>query len=438
MSWTDEELDALVREAANDKKIAYKDAYWKEMEAMLGSTPVRKTLGWWWFSGVAFLGTIITAAFVASNATIETPMQSTILASINQNTKTSKSNQLADGESNIATEVANSLEISNVNSDNFEQSNPEKSVTYKNPNATNSGSQNLNSSKKANKRSISNVDPNSEVFKVSIAGNSAKQAFETQPVDSEDLSDVNLANIPESKNAPTVTISSLQLMNWNSTMESSFDRTQNDVPYLTRRRIGFYASLSGGIGQSYLASERNNTMREFGLQGGVEFFTKKWSFGVGLGYRQQFVDNLTIQNRKQYYTYGLLKINQSLNYDQLLFADLNLSANYRLGRSELGINTSPSYLLGARLNYSENREEIMGDKTVVSTMPSEKNQFVSSTNFKSFGVNLGLSYNYLLKRNTWIGLNVNTRIGGNLLNNSFSGTQRTVPIMVDFGIKKRF
>ncbi len=438
MSWTDEELDALVREAANDKKIAYKDAYWQEMEAMLGSTPVRKTLGWWWFSGVAFLGMIITAAFVASNSTFETPMQSTILASINEHSRTVKNDQIIERESINVIEAANESEISKVNSENFEQSNLEKSVTYKNPNGTNTGSQDLNSSKKANKRSISNLDTNSEIFKASIIGNSAEEGFEKQPVVSEDLTDVNMTNVPESKDAPAVTISSLQLMNWNSTMESSFDRTQNNFPYLSRRRIGFYASLSGGIGQSYLASERNNTMREFGLQGGVEFFTKKWSFGVGLGYRQQFVDNLTIQNRKQYYTYGLLKINQSLNYDQLLFADLNLSANYRLGRSELGINTSPSYLLGARLNYSENREEIMGDKTVVSTMPSEKNQFVSSTNFKSFGVNLGLSYNYLLKRNTWIGLNVNTRIAGNLLNNSFSGTQRTVPIMVDFGIKKRF
>ena len=52
MSWTDEELDGLVRDAANSNHVEYKETYWHEMEAMLGAEKSSKIGMWWWMQMV--------------------------------------------------------------------------------------------------------------------------------------------------------------------------------------------------------------------------------------------------------------------------------------------------------------------------------------------------------------------------------------------------
>ena len=46
MSWTDKEMDKLFQKEAGKQSFEYKDAYWKEMEAML---PVAKKGDFLWF-----------------------------------------------------------------------------------------------------------------------------------------------------------------------------------------------------------------------------------------------------------------------------------------------------------------------------------------------------------------------------------------------------
>jgi len=446
MSWTDEELDALVREAANEKQVAYKDAYWHEMEAMLGASPARKISGWWWFNGIAFLAITIGATFVASSSG----------SPESNNNKLALSSEL--NEANLSNDLKNPMNVNSIvesielnddlklnQNENIEIKAKSTKTKVINNEFKSTKLATLTNIAQAYKPSRSeNVIEKSTSF--NELNNGKRIVFESENNDFMGVKNDLSQNSDESSGVNSVgnsafqniAVSELMLKNWHSNPTSFFDRTPSNIPYLANKRVGFYAGLYGGLGHSYATTESKNALFQLGVSGGVEFFVRKWSFGVGLGYRQQFVRNLEIRSHKQYYTFGLMNVNQNLEYDQLLFADLNLNVNYSFGRSEIGIQASPTYMLGVRLNYSENREEIFGDKSIVTSVPEKNNQYVSSNNFETLSMNVGLNYSYAIQKNILLNLNLNTRVGGSLLKNSFAGNERKMPLMLEFGIKKRF
>lgn len=441
MSWTDEELDGLVRNAAGSKHAEYKEAYWHEMEAMLGEKTTSKIGLWWWLSGITLLIGLSTAFVGSVNGVFGSSDQ--LLSNIelnNQDLKRSNNNVLASTDNTVN---KNELAIKNMPISSTSKIDKESDITTSTKTITKvTTSTKLNSGSNPANRSNSSA----LAMKLQAASQGEKSAQGEKPTllgvenYARDKNDLGESSNKETTNTTdeVVEVERLDLADWSNEINhsplNSFDR----LPLIAGKRIGFYVAANAGLGQSYLMTKSNNELYQFGVNGGIEFYRKNWAFGTGLGIRQQFAKNLDLVNRRQYYSFGSVNVNQNLTYDRLLFADLNLNASYRFGRSELGLAIIPNFLLGARMSSLNTTEEVIGSKSTMTSEASGQKQYVRSENFNSFGLNVGVNYSYLLVKNISINAGVNARIVQPMLGSSFSGDQRKMPLMIEIGLKKRF
>lgn len=437
MSWTDEELDGLVREAAGTSNVEYKEAYWHEMEAMLGETSTSKIGMWWWLSGITLLvgwSTLFVGSIngvfgpndtlrANNNTQLKQQFTATNVKVIDENEKNSKS--LVSDE-NVLTEEPSQRKATDQNVIVNEKQKPQVASLY--APSTIKKKEVVKVKPRKPKRSNSNLH--------SDINNELKSNDKNSLSERRSLIESNLDN-PLDENQ-MVNQGLLTTKTWSNEIENTPLNPFNKLPIIASKRIGFYVGMNTGLGQSYAMTKTNNEIYQFSLNGGVEFYKGKWAFGTGLGIRQQFTQNLKVVSRRQFYSFGSVHVDQNMSYDRLVFADLNLTASRRFGRSELGINVSPTFMLGARLTYLQTTEEIVGSQKTMSNTANGKNEYVRSDNFNAFGLNMGIHYSYTLMKNISIEAGVSSRIAQPMLKANFDGEKRNLPVMLELGLKKRF
>ncbi len=462
MSWTDEELDGLVRDAANSNHVEYKETYWHEMEAMLGAEKSSKIGMWWWMSGlILFIG--LTSLFVGSaNGVFGSKEQMASTTGITKNEKLANGNIKTAGISSNASYRNDYTETDKIengiaaDSDELNSNDVAQPVQSQQTKVNNRNNVQSKSTKSLDVQNVKQTQQTQQIQR--IQPNKMILAVQTSQDDADLASnDVNLASrnetntVGENKDETDVTKDELnkpihkelaqnllETKDWSNEINHDPINHFDQLPLFATKRIGLYVAVSGGIGQSYAMTNSNNEMYQFGANGGIEFYRKNWAFGIGLGVRQQFTNNLDLINRRQYYSFGSVNVNQNVSYDRLLLGDVQLSASRRFGRSEIGITVSPNYLIGARMSAFQTVEEIIGAKSTMANESTTKKQYVHSNNFNSFGLNAGLNYSYSIMQNVSIYTALNARIGQPLLKANFDGENRRVPLMVEIGLKKRF
>jgi len=441
MNWTDEEIDKLVQESAGAQQVEYKDAYWKEMEALLNQNTSKKSGFWWWMAGSALL-----LAGVGIYAMLRTTgnNQDQILISNAQSNKAKVDQKLYEPQNKTAltnnknkVNSAVLLENSQVHISS-ELSTNEKSTYFK-----------INQRSESNYLDIRGSQPNAVVHSSTVNNGAEKLSYsrvlkdsrETESIDEVQLQLIETVQpqlVANTLLPNEFIVRDLRLRTWQQPIDAQFEPTHGDLKVFPRTRLGFYIGLNGGIGQSYLATRTTNDMYQFGIDAGIEHFKGPWGFGVGLGIKQQFARNLELNDQRSYYSFGLVNVKSTLTYDQLIFADLNLNVSYSFGKSEVGVGITPNYLLGARLSYDQITQETIGYETQTIGEASVNHKYVSSKNFRQFGLNAGVNYSYALPRNYLIQLEVNSRVVGKLLKSTFEGKAVKSPLMIELGIKKRF
>lgn len=429
MSWTDEEIDGVVQQAAGELKVAYKDDYWKEMETMLGEPKKRRGIVWWWFGGVAALvvGFFAVYPFSGTNRQDVRFAQNTATGDeLLSSTQISAASQEQATESHSTTAEATSVgEGENKFSKSTPAFTPEETASQNDDQPRTHRSVNSTFSKQAT-NDFPELAAESNTETLASAGPSNETKLE------------EVLTSTDSPNKDLIEIGSLSMRNWN-VEQTGFALASPDpmLPVFPRKRLGFYAAAYGGVGQSYVQTSQNNYLYQMGFDAGVEWFQQRWSFAAGFGLREQFVSNLHISKRQNYYSFGLVSVDQNIEYDRIVFVDVPVSASYIFGKSTFGIQITPTYTAGARLSYTSEIQEQAGGENVLSS-DSEKHEFVSSPNFASFGLNGGVMYGYNLFERVYIEAKVSSRLAPALLTDDFSGAQRSVPVMVELGLKKRF
>ena len=63
MNWTEEDIDQLFRDSANQLNVPFQESYWTEVEALLPQTKTKKGLGWIFGGTIACLALISTLFF---------------------------------------------------------------------------------------------------------------------------------------------------------------------------------------------------------------------------------------------------------------------------------------------------------------------------------------------------------------------------------------
>lgn len=453
MSWTDEEIDQLVSEAAASQKVVYNDTYWDEMNGMLNSSSTKKGMFWWTGMAVVLILTSAGLAVYGSNVLSLNTVENQLAKKEITNKKIAQDNQ----SFNLIHATRTDKKINRNNQSGTIQTNSKKlkiNELGNSNNANNSGFENgrVIDSKLIAKEKLAKIVDEKLNYSDEISSLESKSTIENELIESkkQNVSDkyeinksstllvrkstLNINDVSYER----LSIDKLQTRSWEETTSYNLDLKTGDLPIFLRSRLGFYADVRAGIGQSYVKTERNNELYQIGFGFGLEYFKQNWIFSGGIALRQQFAKNLEFEKNYNQYSFGTVRTNQQLNYDQLIFVDLPFSLAYQFNKSAFGIQIAPTYLLGSRLSYSINSEETVGDKVTTRVDNSPSKTFVSSNNFSTLGCNLGISYSYSIINNLSINAYLSSRVNGNLLRTKFENTTNQVPVMFELGIRKRF
>lgn len=431
MGWTDDEIDKLAKNASADQKVEYNDAYWKEMEALLDAEkPAKKRFGWWFFGATILLIIIGTGLYYMMDQTIK---KDTVLAydltnvQTNEqvNTRLQQENDSFTSEGNqIVNQQSPSLDTKEISSEEYQTllvASPIK--------------KDLNSLKARDINTISfekSDDSEKTVQNDRLNGNFELTAFSD---DQNIIPDLETGRAfqedKQEDNEQHTEASQLELL------ENNVAKNMAEDPTL-QKRIGFYVAAGAGAGASYIKTS-NELMIQWRISMGVDYMiANSFRFGAGAGFRQQLVNNLTVERNREYYSFGLIDVNQSINYDRLQFIDLNVHAHYLFRKMAVGIEITPSYLVSVRANMKQTQIEY--DNSFVDEVMTTKleKQFVRSENFNAFGLDAGISFQYQFKYKMSIQAIAGTRLNRMLKNDDFRGEQNRFPLKLEVGLIKRF
>ncbi len=353
MGWTDEEIDEIAREASHHAAPEYKQAYWSEMEALLDAKKTGRKGIFWWFLGTFSLVLAIGVAYY-------------LVPSKNDIQQTIADNQQELKEEFETSAVEGSFENKEVKSLVLDQNKPINSTNdsfLKEQKIKSTDSQNKKStSTKINTQQRKNLANQERQIPLSVL---AKENFEQQNnieptgfgvsnrVTKSDAINENQRN---DQNDQFIAVNDLEMnRNFDFDNQEEIDLTPYaTADFLPQRKYGFYVGLNAGAGTSYMKNSKD-LLVQWGAKMGYEYtFFNKLRLGVGVGFRQQLLKDLVLERNRTYYSHGLVNINQSIRYDRLHFLDLNVHAHYLFRRLSVGIQFTPSYLIGARANLVQN------------------------------------------------------------------------------------
>lgn len=433
MGWTDDEIDDLARNASANQKVEYDNAYWKEMEALLDAEkPVKKRLGWWFFGAVIVLITIGTVLYYVIGQPVE---RNTVLAydSItvvqkNEQTDTSlhKKNNSYESERNNHV----NKQFVPVNTEKI------KTVEHKRVPSSSLTKSGLTSLKSGNVTATV-VFEDSDDREKTAKDDKPEDEFESaafalvQDITSDFESGGSFQTDVQDANEQTTEMIQVALQ------ENSTVKNMTEDPLL-QKKTGFYMAAGAGAGTSYIKTS-NELMVQWRVNMGVDYtIANSFRLGAGIGFRQQIVSNLTVERSREYYSFGLIDISQSINYDRLQFVDWNIHGHYLLGKMAVGIEITPSYLISVRAHMKQIQTEY--DNSVVDEVITTKleKQFVRSNNFNSFGLDAGISFQYQFKYRMSLQALATARLNKMLMNNDFRGEYNRFPVKLELGLIKRF
>lgn len=430
MGWTDEEIDNLYNKASNHQSVGYSDAYWKEMEAMLDAEkPAKKRFVWWFFgsalivvaAGLSYY--LVAVNGITSGTKTRVAQKNSLLA---DTPETKIDTRLSENDTNTGT---NDTPVTKTSIDNVHPDRVNGKITTSDSekmkrlapkeNKTAVRAENTEMTAASAHLAINDRDVNEY-----MALNQEKQSVTGgDPEQNEETVSENLTEMPEEQPEKT------------SSVENMTTRAVDVDELLLKKKIGFYVAADAGAGTSYLR-QPTNLYIQWGIKAGVDYTIRnQFRLGGGLGFRQQMLNDLTVSWSREYYSLGLISVNQSVTYDRLQFVDLNLHAHYVFRKLAVGIDISPSYLISARANMNQTQEE--NGKVIEEEMTQAK-QYVRSDNFNPFGLDAGLSLQYQFKHQMLLELGVGARMNKLLMNTNFDGERNKLPVRLELGFVKRF
>lgn len=415
MGWTDDEIDDFFREASRHQKVAYNDAYWKEMEAMLNAEKPGKKRGFWWFFGAMAVALIaVTGYYLATRQ--ESLVQKNAVALSQQPDQHPVANGSGMSEDFQQQEGPTDVRETGIRETTAISSSYRKGAV---PSRTAVGDN-------TERRAVAD-DHN---IRHSVVGAAYTDTGRSQVMSLPEEGSQDIGALPVIRNygAHAQPEDKKEML--------SISRTSDPV---AQRRIGFYAGVDAGAGTSYITSSKD-LLTQWGVKIGLDYtFFNQVRIGAGIGFRQQIAKNLDIERSRSYYSLGLINVSQSINYDRLQFIDLNLHTHYVFGKISLGVELTPSYLISARANLRQT-QEVNGKAMYDEYQPKlqEEQGFVRTENLNPFGLDAGISFQYEFSRKMILELGVNARMNKMLRSKDFVGEHNKLPIRLELGIIKRF
>ncbi len=375
MSWKDEEIDGLFKQAKTPEAPAFEEAFWTEMEAMLPPQQKRRKAGFWWISAAT-----VAILAIGGAALWQTQGQTTSI----QTTGTTASKPVAEQRSEADQQSANETV----------------------PTESNNAAQNTQHSNGAANPGHHTVQPNGTRPADNIALIDLPNEHETQPDEilpsveqtttDEELTAVN--RLPVNRFQPVSMLA-----------EHLFE-----IPPLEEH---WYIQASAGLGQSAITGVAGRSDLIHCYTFGAGFYgpaTGRMYLNLGVQGRVDFVQNLsgTVTNPDNTKT--------DTRYQQLYAIETPLAVGLKYGRNSFAMLVTPGFQLGYTGTYRQydiNNTEIRSERT--------SGKIASG---RTLTMEIGLGYMRKLRPNWYVGANLNTDILRPFGDQTFAGSQRTLPL----------
>ncbi len=423
MNLNDNDIDNLFKEKAASSSFEYKDAYWKEMEAMLPKNNAKDFL--WMATSVLFIG-LVSFSFFTTKQHISKLNSPTVLADnsvelTKENSQESATNKTSnprtnDSQNTMASESTSSTAITPSNKNTFSQANQnnvhedKKSFAQRNTSVKNQPFQ-----KTIEKTNLISSPNESMVTFSETTANKREQAHNS----TENIEELSNSVLHEDVSSG-LTLKDLTLIPQRNADNSSIP-LQTPLPI----RNQFYAQLLGGISQSMVipSSETN-----YNIGVGVGFQMNKGNFRIntGLNGLWGFHNNLLLTRQAKVYSFGSEIVQYELKYKEIFSLEADLSIGYQFSKHIIRVGVRPSFIVGTKVGY---REKVGNDELA-------ENFYGITQGIQRFGIKPMLGYTYLLKKDFSIGFNIGMQLMPLIDEKFVSGLNRTAPIDGQLFIRK--
>jgi len=423
MKLNDNDIDNLFKEKAASSSFEYKDAYWKEMEAMLPKNNGKDFL-WMATSGIFIalvsftlfstkqdghnLNSTSVLADKSVEMTKEISQESTSNKSSKPLTNDSQNTLLSESNSTKSRTPSNKNNFPKVSQNNFSKENKT------------SFQQNSSGKKQDFQERIEQTNTNSSPIKSMVSFSETKNSERNQTLYSKQNIEELSTSVQQEEVSSGLTLSDLTLLPLQNEINSNAP-LQSPLPV----RSQFYAQLLGGISQSMVipSSEINYNI---GLGVGFQMNKGKFRFNTGLNGLWGFHNNLVLTRQAKVYSFGSETVKYELKYKEIFSLEAELSIGYQFSKHIIKVGVRPSYIVGTKVGYREEDE----------THENNENYFGLTKGIQLFGIKPMLGYTYLLKQDFSIGVNIGMQLMPLIDENFVVGLNRSFPIDGQIFIRK--
>lgn len=385
MNWTEEDIDQLFKDSANQLNVPFQESYWTEMEALLPQTKKKKGLGW------IFGGTIVCIALIS---TFFFPVQS----------------ENSNLEHSIHNERKQHLDFSSSNGKNTKLTNNQTEIESKSDLTLNP----LNIYTKSNNEKASKTNKIAKIDHGTISEIIAENKVSTELNNEEELIDesfnsdkLSLLSIP--RNEVLLANSNFKLLN------------------LKKKSNSIYVQFGAGLSESFMETNKSNWMPTINIGAGYQYSPQGFGFTAGLNLNTSFSNNLEINRKSKVYNFGSTNYEQNFRYKQIYTLELPISIDYRRNRQTFSIGVAPTFIASSLMRFSqlENGE-----------MSQDEFYIGQKVGLKHFGIKPSIAYQLELTKGWNVGIQLNTQLLQQIDDSQFIGTIRNNPLSGQITVRK--
>ncbi|MBL1278752.1 MAG: hypothetical protein COA33_000640 [Fluviicola sp.] len=426
MSLTDKEIDKLFQNNANNASFEYKDAYWKELEAML---PPKKEGGVLWLViPLLFIGLLVFAPVINGSSNAINEEATTLLANNENDTTTLNEKSTLTKNKLTKTDIPNN-EISSENVGSDSQAGNQSTETQQkkvktDKQGTSSSQKSNNSGVNKNYLKVNNVGQSIDVTdskgesksdsNEKVALNNNQNLVNNQVDDKQETQEDFSSKQSDQGSIDALSTAELSVIEVNRNQELA--KLFQDLQMPTRST--FYIQALGGLSQSMITpSDRLSYSMGVGI--GANFNKGRFVFTTGLNGIWSIYDDLVLSRQAKVYGFGSEVYNYDLKFRELFSLEADLSIGYRFGNSTVSVGVRPSYIVGSKVNYRINDDE---------DNYTTENFYGYSDGIYRFGIKPMLGYSYDFKSGVTVGINIGAQIMPLVDAASINGENSVLPI----------
>jgi hypothetical protein len=389
MSWKDDEIDDLFREAADQQYFEFRPEYFADIEKQLPVKRSRKPLFWWFASSMflmVFMGWGIVEGIRFDKDTVQTNVSG-------RSGVTLIPSEHAEGLAN--TQVSHETESSvNTADEQISEENVTPVIDKQGMNALPSNPIVIVSDDQVNGTVIYTDD-----------------ATEVKPKEETSMKVGTL---------PTIGL---------GTKYADAELRPSSLLSGKHSKLSLYVEAGGAIGQGWVATNPATINGDLFINGGLTKRLGRLSLSAGIGFRAAKLGDLQIMERTKIYGFGYSTYENRYTFKSIYSLELPLQGSYSFGRHAVSGGVTPSYNLCAGLTRTE---WIDGVQTV-------QHSGVSNVGlFSKFGITGAIGYSYYVNEYTQIGTRVAVQCIEPLSSDRFVGSRVKLPVESQVFIRRTF